>query len=296
MTLLPRTLRLLRRAGALLALALCASLPALGQDSAALRTRHSALQDKFTSSQFGRPLVLESTQTSGDLKGDVYAIVEHPFATVRQALQSSENWCDILILHLNVKRCRTSEGTPKTISLNVGRKFDQPIEDAYQLDFSYRVVSSTAEYLQVQLSAPEGPLSTKNYRIVVETVPIDPRRSIIHMSYAYGYGFAAKIAMQTYLAMLGSHKVGFTVVDKKPDGKPVYQTGVLGLLERNTMRYYLAIDAYLSAYDLPAAEQPEKRIREWYASTERYAEQLREMDQKEYLEMKRKEMKRQQQS
>ena len=56
----------------------------------------------------------------------------------------------------------------------------------------------------------------------------------------------------------------------------------------------LAIDAYLSAYGLPAAEQPEKRIREWYASTERYAQQLHEMDQAEYLDMKRKEMRRQQ--
>jgi hypothetical protein len=288
--------RPLRRAGAVLVIALGASLSALAQDAATLRARHEALQDKFTSSQFGRPLVLESTQTSGDLKGDVYAVVDYPFATVQRALQSAEHWCDILILHLNVKRCKTTGATPKMINLNVGRKFDQPIEDAYQLDFSYRMAASTADYLQVQLSAAEGPLSTKNYRIVVEAVPIDARRSVIHMSYAYGYGFAARVAMQTYLSTLGSHKVGFTVLEKKPDGKPVYQTGVLGLLERNTMRYYLAIDAYLAAYTLPAAEQFEKRIREWYASTERYAEQLHEMDQNEYLEMKRKEMRRQKES
>ena len=291
-----RTSRPLRRAGAVLAIALCASLPALAQDAATLRARHAALQDKFASSQFGRPLVLESTQTSGDLKGDVYAVVDYPFTTVQRALQSAEHWCDILILHLNVKRCKTTGATPKMINLNVGRKFDQPIEDAYQLDFSYRMAASTTDYLQVQLSAPEGPLSTKNYRIVVEAVPIDARRSVVHMSYAYGYGFAARVAMQTYLSTLGSQKVGFTILERKPDGKPVYQTGVLGLLERNTMRYYLAIDAYLAAYGLPAGEQFERHIREWYASTERYAEQLHEMDQAEYLEMKRKEMKRQQES
>ena len=290
------TLRSLRRASAVCALALCAALPALAQDAASLRARHTALQDKLASNQFGRPLVLESTETAGTLKGDVYTVVDHPYATVQQALQSPDHWCDILILHLNVKRCKTVDGTPKMIKLNVGRKFDQPIEDAYELNFSYRLVTAGADYLQVQLSAPEGPLSTKNYRIVVEVVPVDARRSVIHMSYAYGYGFAAKVAMQTYLSTLGSQKVGFTVVDKKPDGKPVYQTGVLGLLERNTMRYYLAIDAYLSAYGLPAAEQPEKRIREWYASTERYAEQLHEMEQSEYLEMKRKEMRRQRES
>jgi hypothetical protein len=287
---------LLRALAASVAIALSLSPAAFAQDAATLKARYEALQDKFANNQFGRPLVLESKEASGDLKGDVYAIVDYPYSTVQQALVSPEHWCDILILHLNVKRCKASSGTPKMINLNVGRKFDQPVEDAYELNFKYRVGASTADYLQVLLSADEGPLSTKNYRIQVEAVPIDPKRTVIHMSYAYGYGFAAKMAMQTYLATLGSAKVGFTVLDKKPDGKPVYQTGVLGLLERNTMRYYLAIDAYLSAYGLPAAEQPEKRIREWYASTERYAQQLHEMDETEYLDMKRKEMRRQQES
>ena len=267
---------------------------ASAQDAAALRTRHTALQEKFANNQFGRPLVLESVESSGDLKGDVYAVVDHPFPMVQQALQSADHWCDILILHLNVKRCRASGAAAKTLNLSVGRKFDQPIEDAYQLNFAYRVVAATNDYLQVLLTADEGPLSTKNYRIQVEAVPVDAKRSVVHMSYAYGYGFAARMAMQTYLATLGSAKVGFTILDRK-DGKPVYQAGVLGLLERNTMRYYLAIDAYLSAYSLPAADQFEKRIREWYASTERYAAQLHEMEQNEYLDMKRKEMRRQQQ-
>jgi len=271
------------------------STAASAQDAATLRARYAALQDKFANNQFGRPLVLESVETSGDLKGDVYAVVDYPFAMVQQALQAADHWCDILILHLNVKRCRVGGGAVKTINLSVGRKFDQPIEDAYQLNFAYRVVTATYDYLQVLLTADEGPMSTKNYRIQVEVVPVDAKRSVIHMSYAYGYGFTAKVAMQTYLATIGSAKVGFTILDRK-DGKPVYQAGVLGLLERNTMRYYLAIDAYLSAYSLPAAEQFEKRIREWYASTERYAPQLHEMDQNEYLDMKRKEMRRQQQS
>ena len=278
-----------------LALAFAAAFagPAAAQDASGLRARHTALQDKLAVNQFGRPLTLESAQSSGDLKGDVYAVVDHPFSAVQQGLQSAENWCDILILHLNVKRCRVSGGG-KTLSLAVGRKFDQPIEDAYQLDFAYRVAATTADYLQVQLTAEEGPLSTKNYRIQVEAVPVDAKRSVVHMSYAYGYGFAARMAMQTYLATIGSSKVGFTILDKTAEGKPVYQGGVLGLLERNTMRYYLAIDAYLNAFPAPASEQVERRIRDWYASTERYAPQLHELDQADYLDMKRKEIRRQQ--
>ncbi|MEO8921660.1 MAG: hypothetical protein ABI330_02315, partial [Caldimonas sp.] len=259
-----------------------------------LHARYVALQDRFANNQFGRPLVLESTQTSGDLRGDVYAVVDHSFATVSQALQSIDHWCDILILHLNVKGCKANVAT-RTIDLRVGRKFDQPVEDAYELAFKYKVATSTADYLQVKLTADEGPLSTRDYRIQVEVIPVEDRKSLIHMSYAYGYGFAARLAMQTYLLTIGSAKVGFTIVDHK-DRKPVYIGGVLGLLERNTMRYYLAIDAYLGALSLPPGEQVEWRIRDWYASTERYATQLHEMEQADYLDMKRKEIRRQQQS
>jgi hypothetical protein len=276
------------RLGALLLASLLAAAPTLAQDAAALRTKQASLRDKFANNQFGQPLVLESTETSTGLRGDVYAIVDHPFATVRQALQSLDHWCDILILHLNVKQCK-ADAAGKVIDLRVGRKFDQPVDDTYPLAFKYRLVATSTDYLQIELSADEGPLSTKDYRIQVEVIALDDKKSVIHMSYAYGYGFTARMAMQTYLATLGRDKVGFSIVDHK-DGKPVFLGGVLGLLERNTMRYYLAIDAYLGAYSLPPAEQPEKRIRDWYASTERYARQLHEMDQSDYLDMKRKEL------
>jgi len=277
----------------LVALALCPP-AAQAQDAAAMRARQSALHDRFVNSSFGKPLVLESTETSGDLKGDVYAVVDHPFASAQQALQSIDHWCDILILHLNVKRCRANDAK-KLLSLRVGRKFDQPIDDAYALDFSFRVAASSPEYLQVLLNAEEGPLGTNNYRIQVEAIPLEARQSLIHMSYAYGYGFTARMAMQTYLATLGRNKVGFSIVGHDAGGQPVYVGGVLGLLERNTMRYYLAIDSYLSAFALPPADQAERRIRDWYSSTERYARQLHEMEQTEYLEMKRNEIRRQQQ-
>ena len=77
-----------------------------------LRARHAALADELAHNAFQRPIHLESSQTSGDLKGEVHAIVEHPFATLENALKSADQWCDILILHLNVKHCRASGGPP----------------------------------------------------------------------------------------------------------------------------------------------------------------------------------------
>jgi hypothetical protein len=168
------------------------------------------------------------------------------------------------------------------------------LSDAYRVDFAYRVNAASADYLLVQLAADSGPLSTRNYRINLEAVPLDARRSFLHMSYAYAYGFAARVAIQGYLATLGAGKVGFSVVERRPDGQVVYVDNVRGVVERNTMRYYLAIEAYLGAYAAPPSEQLEKRLRDWFAATERYALQLHEMDQAEYLEMKRKEVARQQ--
>jgi hypothetical protein len=278
---------------ALALMLLVAATPACAQDAATLKAKYTAVQDKLANNPFGRPLYLESAQTGSDLKGDIYSMVEHPFPMVEQALQAVDHWCDIFILHLNVKGCAaTGSGGNGHLSLAVGRKFDQPVEQAYRLEFDYRLVTATPEYLQIQLSALEGPLSTHNYRIQLEAVPLEGKRSFIHMSYSYGYGFAARMAMNTYLATLGSAKVGFTVTDRKPDGSPNYIGGVLGLVERNTMRYYLAIDAYLGAYALPG-DQAEKRIAAWYDATERYAIQLHEMDRSEYLQMKRNEIRRQ---
>ena len=284
----------LRRLAWALLLGLAVLAPAAAQDAAALKARHSELQDSLAKNQFGRPLYIESAQTSGDLKGDIYSVIEHPFATVQQALRPAEHWCDILILHLNVKGCRSSgnAGASK-LSLAVGKKFDQPAEDAYKLEFAYRVANASADYLQVQMNADEGPFGTRDYRIRLEAVPIDARRTFIHMSYSYGYGFSARMAMQVYLTTIGREKVGFSFADRTPEGKPMYIGGVLGLVERNTMRYYLAIDSYLMAYSLPPAEQTEKSIQTWYASTERYATQLHEMNRNEYVEMKRNEIKRQ---
>jgi hypothetical protein len=66
------------------------------------------------------------------------------------------------------------------------------------------------------------------------------------------------------------------------------------VVERNTMRYYLAIEAFLGALAAPPQARFEKRLRDWFAAAERYPRQLHEMEQGEYLDMKRKERLRQQ--
>ncbi len=63
-----------------------------------------------------------------------------------------------------------------------------------------------------------------------------------------------------------------------------------GVVERNTMRYYLAIEAYLGALTTPVPQQLEKRLNDWYSGIERYPLQLHEIERSEYLAMKRSEV------
>jgi len=210
---------------------------------------------------------------------------------VAPALQSASHWCDILILHLNVKQCRLSRGD--ALSVAIGRKYEQPVEDAYPVEFGYKTLAADADYLKVALDADSGPFGTRAYDITFEAARIDAGRSFVHMSYSYEYGLAARLAMEAYLHTLGSGKVGFSVVERRAGGQPVYVEGLRGVLERNAMRYFLAIDVYLDSLKAPPPEQLERRLRAWFDETERYATQLHEIERDEYLEMKRREVARQ---
>ncbi len=267
---------------------------ACAQDATSLRARHAALQEQLARSPLQRPMVIESSQTAGDLKGEVFSVVDWPHALVQTALQGTDHWCDLLMVHLLVKDCRAGTAQPPTIDLAVARTWDQSLDAAHRIAFHYKTVAATPDYLNVQLSAESGPMGTKHYRLMLEAVPLDAKRTFVHMSYAYGYGFAARMAMEGYLATLGRNKVGFTITGQAHDGKPVHMGNVRGVVERNTMRYYLAVEAYLGALGLPPAEQSERRMRDWYASIERYPVQLHELERNQYLEMKRKEIQRQQ--
>ncbi len=139
-----------------------------------------------------------------------------------------------------------------------------------------------------------GPLGTRNYRIQLQAIPLAHGRTYLHLTYFYAYGWAGRIAMKTYLATFGSSKVGFTIAGRQNDGQPEYIQGMRGLVERNAMRYYLAIDAYLSALSAAPDLQLQLRLQNWFTATEQYPRQLREIDRSTYLAMKRSELLRQQ--
>ena len=257
-----------------------------------------------------RPVYLQSSETADRLEGEVLALIEHPVQVVRMALAQAPAWCDILILHLNVKYCRVAPapeaGATPSLEVGLGRKFDEPLSSVHWLLFNFRTAEDqpAAErerrWPEVELFAPEGPLDTRDIRITVRTAPATADRTLLQLRYSYAQGPAARWALQLYLATVGRHKLGFSMTTDRdrradrPGAAPQPVTGVRALLERNTVRYYLAIDAYLDALALPPPQQLERRLLDWFAATERHPAQLHELDGETYLQMKRQEVRRQQ--
>ena len=268
---------------------------AVNASVAALKAKHTELSKQLENNQFNRALFLHSEESSHDLKGEIYAVVDYPFSTFNSALSNPAHWCDAMVLNLNVKYCHmASNQSGNVLTLNIGKKYPQPLADTYRIEFKYQDIITTPNYFVAEFDAKEGPLGTSDYRILIEATPLKDGHTFLHFTYAYSFGLAGRLAMQSYLATVGRSKVGFTITGKHSDGQPTYIQGIRGVVERNTMRYYLAIDAYLAALTAPADTQLEKSLHYWYSNSEQYASQLHEVELDEYLDMKRSEYKRQQ--
>ncbi|MEQ1592540.1 MAG: hypothetical protein ABL892_09145 [Thiobacillaceae bacterium] len=263
--------------------------------AASLQASYTRLGERLHHSPFQQALVLDSSESPNDLEGDVYALVKYPFATVSVAFNSPEHWCDVLILPINTKYCHATHNAGTTLLMvNIGKKTPQPVDDAYPIEFLYRVAAATPNYLEIQLSAGQGPLGTRNYLIQLQAIPVGKNQTFLHLVYTFSYGSPGRLAMQTYLATVGSGKVGFTLTGNQTDGQPDYIDGMRGLMERNAMRYYLAINAYLDSLSTPPPMQLQNRLRSWFDGSEQFPRQLHEIDRAAYISMKNSEYLRQQ--
>jgi len=256
-----------------------------------LRLRHAAQAAQLADSPFGGPLLLQSQDADRRIEGDVYAVIARPFAEVSAALADPGHWCDILILHLNTKQCRqVEEGGRTRVELRVGQKQPQAVQAASLLSFRWQPPVRRSDYLAVTMDAAEGPYDTADYTLLAEAVPIDEAHSFLHMAYGFRHGAAGQFAMKLYLGTVGRDKVGFTREHGANAADDGLVQGMRGVAERNTMRYYLAIQAYLGA---PGEQQLEQRLAAWFDATERYPRQLHEVERDAYLRMKRDEVQRQ---
>jgi hypothetical protein len=249
--------------------------------AAELRAAYERLAPGLATSGLGRPMVLASAETPAGLKGEVHGVLDQPLATISAALEKPARWCEMLMLHLNNRGCKADEARQELV-LSVVRRYDIPPEQAFQLPFRVHVASAMPDYFDAKLTSGKGPFGTRNYVISLQGIPLANGKSFVRFSYSYEQSSATRVATQSYLSTFGRGKVGFTVVGKLPSGEPELVGGMRGLIERNGMRYFLAVDAYSAAPD-----DLEKRLGQWHAATRKFPRQLQDASEADYLKFKR---------
>ena len=266
---------------------------AVAQTGDDLLQTYRQLLPRLQSNAYGQPLVIMSSETGQQVQGEVFAVLDFPMAVVGNSLERPAAWCDVMILHINTKQCIAAPGN--MLAVYIGKKTPELVTDTTRIDFAFRKLHKSANALQVEMNAQRGPWGTSAYRIVLDAVALPDNRTFLHLTYAYQVNLAGRLAFNAYLGSIAKDKVGFSTreQDSGNGGAAPLVGGVRGLVERNTVRYYLAIDAYLRSLALAPDQQVESRLQSWYRHTERYPRQLHDMERDVYLEMKRAEIARQ---
>lgn len=244
--------------------------------------------------EFALPFTIRSSDSDDRLSADVSSEVQWPFADVAEMLSDPASWCEFIPLSPNIKSCVFArQAQQSTLTFYAGQKEYQPPKSAYQLDYIFRVAALNDRQMKVILSAKDGPFGTSHYRIVVEARP-RPQGTLLQIHTSFKTSLPMRLGTRLYLATFGRDKIGFTVDGRNEQGDPIFIKGVRGVIERNAMRYYLALKVFLDTRHMTPGDRFETRIKTWFDLTENYAAQLRELERDSYLQGKRQEWRDQQ--
>jgi len=252
-----------------------------------LLDKYHDIESELKTSSFGLPVHMESFVGSKSSHADIYGVVKHPFDRVKNKLQIPSGLCDIFMLTINIRAC-TYEKSDNDWLLTIYnvKKYSDPIENAFPIRFEHLVIDQQQNQFRISLAAKEGPLSTKDVQFQIEAVPLDDSTTFIRLHYFFSYSSFDYFKINTFFSLFRRGKVGFTVVNDK-QGNPTYVSGLRGAEERNVMRYFLAIVAYLDTLGSPTDQRFEKQLTLWYDLTSKYKKQLFEMEKEDYLAYKR---------
>ena len=249
---------------------------------------------QLATSSFGLPLVLESFAHGDKVKVDVYGIFDYPFASIADVLKVPANWCDIVSLHPNVKACTYRELPGDwLLTFYIGHKTYQVPEETHQVVYHFQNIVQQPGYLDILLRADAGPFGTEDHRMRFEALPLAKGGTFVHVSYEYNDSMALRLAGKAYFSTLGRGKVGFTVTGTDGNGQDIYIGGARGAIERNAVRYYFAIQTFMSTLHYPEKSNFAMRTGQWYDLTTHYKKQLFDLERKDYLTFKVKEHKNQ---
>lgn len=227
------------------------------------------------------PFYIESSENKNGSYSDIYGTINYPFEMVQHELIVPANWCDFLLPHPNVRTC-TYETANGTWLLNVYYviKSSQPLDDAYQMKFLYRISALQSSYFDIALTAHEGPFHTREHQLGIEAIPIEKNKTFIHLRYSFSYSALGYFFLRL---KFGGSEIGFSTVGTDSSGSPVYAAGLRGQVERDLVFDYLAIVAYLGTLNAPSDQRFERRIGQWYDLTANFKKQFFQMKKEDYF-------------
>lgn len=243
-----------------------------------LKNIHQLIKNKQIPLLQNQPLTIQSKVSDNKLQAEVFSVKQYAFPKMVEKLSSTEQWCQFITLHLNIKACVYHSIPHQSLSFFAGRKFYESAKDAYELKYDFKIETVTENYFKLNLSADEGPFGTQDYLIVLELLKVS-NDVVIYMSLSYQSSFSSRLGTRVYLSTMGADKIGFSQI-KNIDGRLEYIQGIEGIIERNVMRYYLALSVYLDA------QEGHKMTERWFDATENFSKQLQEVEREAYLEAK----------
>jgi hypothetical protein len=265
----------------------CAWSPLRAQTPEALEMQqmYQNLRPRLAKSPLRGGLVLNSSESSDRTNGDIYAVMDVALQRLEQINRDPVRWCEILLLMSNSKNCTSGiDRNSPVLLLQMGTKGPQDLSSTMAMDFHFSSSKVQAPVLETLLSSSAGPMGTKDGTLRLRAISLPGDQAFIHLHYSYRSSMAGRFATEMYLQTLGRGKVGFST----EAGSEHLVGGVRGIIERNTMRYFIALGCALqfSATELPA-QRFSRMTACWYDETQRYPVQLYEMPRADYLDMKR---------
>jgi len=273
---------------AVLAISRCA---AWGGEAVSQRFRgyYQELQEAARRGPFGFPLQVRSEERGDVVYAEALGVMDHPLQAFRAAVTEPASWCEFIPLNLNIKACTVQgdEAEP-LITLYIGGKGYLAPESALQQPYHFRVRARRSEYVAASLSALQGLMGTRAHQMDFEAAGV-AGKTVVALRSSYEQSAASKLVTAIYLATVGRDKVGFSREPIGSDGHAGLVKGAQGIIERNLMRYYLVLLAFVETRAVPVAHRFEARLNAFYDLMERYPAQLHEMGKVEYLDVKRRE-------
>ncbi len=262
-------------------------------DLSSLQERAVAFHQQQLLEETPLPFILSSSFTSDLSKARVRTFIRGvELDLFAERLMQPSEWCEFIPLHLNIKACgHTKINDQQIVQFYAGVKDYVTPDDAHLLQLSFDATSIGGVF-SAELFAADGPLDSTNIRFglrAIDAVGEEGKGVYFEFELSSEPGLTNSLA-RIYLATIARKKKGFSLDGKTWSGKPKYVGGQRGAIERNLVRYLLALETYFDTAaqnaDSSSEELYKLRINRWYDETSRYKEQLFELTRSEYLSNK----------